>query len=140
MNEYAFTVPIYQQSTLLCQPPMARGCKCYQSKGPYKPHRDPSNQMNYFLGNVWLCKECAHRCVLWFLLSRGVLLPSEAKLGHVVSCACCTAHAPDLRRVPSTFLKSQARVPEQRCWDPELSDSCPHTCVAIRLLVSQPGC
>ena len=75
---------------------MAGGCKCYQSKGAYIPHPDPSNQMNYILGNVCLWKECAHRCLLWFLLSRGLLLPSEANLGHVVSCACCTTQAPDL--------------------------------------------
>ena len=52
--------------------------------------------MNYILGNVCLWKECAHHCLLWCLLSRGLLLPSEANLGHVVSCACCTTQAPDL--------------------------------------------
>ena len=36
----------------------------------------------------------------------------------------CLVHAAQ-PRPPSTFLKSQARVPEQRCWNPELSDSCP---------------
>ena len=50
----------------------------------------------YYYKRTGVLIRATHFCLLCFLLSHGLLLTSEANLGHLVSCACCTIQPPGL--------------------------------------------